>query len=96
MHRRPNAAGLLPRAATSVLSQDTCRIQIGRIAAAGVVFAATLVFVSGFRAVVPEPVKTDAGLLSGTSAAAPGVRVFHGVPFAAAPIGGLRWHAPLE
>ena len=45
----------------------------------------------------PEPaptVKTDAGLLSGTSAAAPGVRVFKGVPFAAPPVGAQRWRAP--
>ncbi|PYQ71761.1 MAG: hypothetical protein DMG04_20015 [Acidobacteria bacterium] len=40
-----------------------------------VMFAASLAFVaSGFHAVVPESVKTDAGLLSGTSAAAPGFR----------------------
>src|SRR5262245_17886412 len=58
------------------------------------VFLVSLVLVSSLRASVPEPVKTDAGLLSGTPGEAPGVRVFKGIPFAAPPIGDLRWRAP--
>jgi para-nitrobenzyl esterase len=69
-------------------------LQNGRIAATGVVLAARLAIASGLAAVLPEPVKTDAGMVSGTSAAAPGVRVFKGIPFAAPPVGELRWRAP--
>src|SRR5207247_8654046 len=36
----------------------------------------------------------DAGVVSGLSAAPPGVRLCKGVPFAAPPVGALRWRAP--
>src|SRR5215467_3756994 len=45
-------------------------------------------------AAVTEPVKTDAGLVSGTAGNNPDVRVFKGIPFAAPPVGPLRWKAP--
>src|SRR3954464_12308674 len=44
------------------------------------------------RAAISETVKTDAGQLQGTIQES--VRVFKGVPFAAAPVGPLRWREP--
>jgi para-nitrobenzyl esterase len=59
-----------------------------------VLFAAAFAVVCVLRAAVPEPVATDAGLLSGAAGSAPGVRVFRGIPFAAPPTGSMRWRAP--
>jgi len=39
-------------------------------------------------------VKVDSGTLEGTLNADSSVRIFRGVPFAAAPVGALRWRAP--
>jgi para-nitrobenzyl esterase len=43
---------------------------------------------------IEEPVHLDSGLVSGTTAPDPAVRVFRGIPYAAPPVGKLRWHAP--
>mgnify|MGYP003578349760 CR=1 FL=1 len=46
-------------------------------------------------AMIPEQVKIESGLLSGTAGTTQtSVRVFKGVPFAAPPLGDLRWKAP--
>ena len=41
-----------------------------------------------------DTVRTRYGVLSGTTAAVPGVRAYLGIPFAAPPVGDLRWRAP--
>lgn len=63
-----------------------------RISILTLVLAAALTRVAS--AAIPEPVKTTGGLLTGVPGAAAGVRAFKGVPFAAPPVGDLRWRAP--
>ena len=45
-------------------------------------------------AAIRDPVRVDTGLLSGAAGKDPDVRVFKGIPFAAPPVGDLRWRAP--
>src|SRR5690349_25088749 len=44
------------------------------------------------RAALADPVKVDGGLLQGT--VEDGLSVYRGIPFAAPPVGNLRWRAP--
>ena len=54
--------------------------------------AAMTLTIAGLAAA--EPVKTKAGLVEGTATADQAVRAFLGVPYAAPPVGELRWREP--
>ena len=45
-------------------------------------------------AALNEPVRIDSGLVSGTSAGDPSLTAFWSLPYAAAPVGNLRWRPP--
>ena len=43
---------------------------------------------------IQQPVKTKGGLVSGVAGKKPGITAFKGIPFAAPPVGDLRWAPP--
>ena len=53
-----------------------------------------LALASAGVAAVADPVHVEQGLLAGTPGSSAEVRVYRGVPFAAPPVGDLRWKAP--
>jgi para-nitrobenzyl esterase len=57
-------------------------------------FGAMLAAQASVSALIPEQVRIETGLLAGTPAATPNVRMFKGIPYAAPPIGENRWKAP--
>src|SRR4051812_35648996 len=56
--------------------------------------AAVLFVATAASAAITEPVKLDSGMVSGAPGNDAAVRVFKGIPFAAPPVGPLRWKAP--
>jgi len=66
-----------------------------RLRATAAAASLALVFAGGAPAfaagAMDKPVRTQQGAVSGTAAEVPGVRVFKGIPFAAAPVGALRF-----
>jgi para-nitrobenzyl esterase len=46
------------------------------------------------HAAIDGTVRIDSGAITGIAASAPGITVFKGIPYAALPVGNLRWRAP--
>ena len=53
-----------------------------------------LIWAAPCMAALSGPVRTDAGLLQGAAGTDPAISVFKAVPYAAPPVGALRWREP--
>lgn len=58
------------------------------------VFGTFLAGASILSAAISDPVRTESGLVSGVSGTTGDVRVYKGIPYAAPPVGDLRWREP--
>jgi para-nitrobenzyl esterase len=72
-------------------------IRCSRVVAAALVLSGSTLGAQSQATRAPSagsPVRTHAGLVTGTSSKRPGVRAYLGIPYAAPPVGELRWRAP--
>src|SRR5665213_2995352 len=58
------------------------------------VFLAVALAALPSAAAIQQSVKVKSGLISGAAASDPSIEVFKGIPYAAPPVGDLRWRAP--
>src|SRR4051794_14099480 len=58
------------------------------------ILSVTLILAGAAAAAISDPIRLDSGSVSGVPAGESGVRIFKGIPFAAPPVGDLRWRAP--
>ena len=66
----------------------------GRVGIRALALALSAVCSLAANAALREPLKLDSGQIGGSVESAPGIRAFKGIPFAAPPVGALRWTAP--
>src|SRR5580700_4413204 len=77
-----------------VSALDRFRVAGRLVVHALLAMAAVVLGSSPLMAATTEPVRTQAGSLAGVPARDPSITVYRGVPFAAAPVGDLRWRPP--
>jgi para-nitrobenzyl esterase len=58
------------------------------------ILAALCIMAPRCAAAIDDPVRVQSGQLSGAPCADPAIRVYKGVPYAAPPVGDLRWRPP--
>ena len=87
--------GVKRRGSSRCVLGDVTQLQKAGIMRKFLNAAIVAVFAMGSLAAgIKQPVKVDGGLVSGVPGRDPSVLTFKGIPFAAPPVGDLRWREP--